>query len=247
MIEDDPWLVRLRSSPGAVALVCVPYAGGMPGVFAAMARGLPGVDVFVAQLPGHGRRIRERPLTSIEEIVEGLSASVARVVDGPCVVLGHSMGGLVGIELARALPRGPEHFIVSACRAPSQLGDEEPWHLLSDDDLIKALVSLGADPAPFAVQELRELALPVLRGDLEAIDGFDRGERPVLRCPITAVAGTRDPDAKPELMLGWERETSAGFRAHAIDGGHFLLEERLDAMVDIVQDVLGQVGGVSAG
>jgi surfactin synthase thioesterase subunit len=240
MTGGGEWLVPLARVPGTVTLVCLPYAGARPGVFVPLARALSGVNVVAAQLPGHGGRLRETPLTSVAEIVQGLAAAVGASVDGPYVVLGHSMGGLVGVELVRALQedKGPEHFIVSACRAPRELRDEQAWHLLPDEDLVAALISLGADPEPLAVQELRELALPALRADLQAVESFDRGPRPKLRCPITAISGTEDPDAKPELMAGWERETAGGFRSRVLTGGHFLLEERPDDMVGIVRDVL---------
>src|SRR4051794_37361021 len=122
MTRTDEWLVRLARSSGALTLVCVPYAGARPGGFVPLARELDGVDVVAAQLPGHGRRLRETPLTSIADIVQGLAAAVEKSIDGPYVVLGHSMGGLVGVELVRALQedKEPEHFIVSACRAPCE-------------------------------------------------------------------------------------------------------------------------------
>ncbi|MDN3354618.1 alpha/beta fold hydrolase [Actinomadura sp. DC4] len=240
MTGTDEWLVPLARSSGALTLVCVPYAGGRPGVFVPLARGLDGVDVLAVQLPGHGARLREKPLTSVAAIVPGLAAAVAEQVRGPYIVLGHSMGGLVGVELVRALQeeRGPEHFIVSACRAPSELEQGQNWYRLPDDDLVAALVSLGADPVPLAIQELRDFALPVLRADLEVVESFDCGVRPKLRCPVTAISGTEDPDAMPELMLDWEREAGGGFRTKAISGGHFLLEERPAEMLHAVRDVL---------
>ena len=207
-------------------------------MFVPLARALTGVNVVAAQLPGHGRRLRETPLTSVTEIAEGLAGAVAASVRGPYVVLGHSMGGLVGVELVRALQDGPRHLIVSACRAPAEFKDDQPWHRLSDDELVAALTALGADPEPLAIPELRELALPALRADLEAIETFDKGPRPKVKCPITAISGTKDPDAKPELMAAWERETEGGFQARSIAGGHFLLEERPADMVSIVRDVL---------
>jgi medium-chain acyl-[acyl-carrier-protein] hydrolase len=239
-VGEDPWLVPLAGSQGAVTLVCVPYAGARPGVFVPLARALSGVSVVAAQLPGHGMRLREVPLTSVVEVARGLADAVKVSVKGPYVVLGHSMGGLVGIELVRALQdtRPPEHFIVSACRAPAELKKDKPWHRLPDDDLIAALVDLGADPEPLAVPELRDLALPVLRADLEVVESFDHGPRPQVMTPITAIAGTEDPDAKPELMAGWRRETVGGFQARSIVGGHFLLEERPAEMVDLVRHVL---------
>jgi surfactin synthase thioesterase subunit len=240
---EDSWLVPLATSPGAVTLVCLPYAGARPGVFLPLSRALSDLNVVAAQLPGHGRRIREQPLTSMAEIVAGLAPVVSKAVQGKFVLLGHSMGALVGVELARALQDAggpePDHFIASACRAPGEMSQDKLWHNLSDDELAATLVKLGAEAEALEHEELRQLTFPSLRADLKAIDTYDPRPRSPLRCPITAVAGTEDPDAKPELMAGWERETAGGFRITTVAGGHFLLEERLADMVNVVRDVLG--------
>lgn len=246
-VGEDPWLMRLATSPGAVTLVCIPYAGARPGVFTPLARAFPDLNVLAVQLPGHGKRIRERPFTSMAEVVDGLAPAVSKAVDGKFVLLGHSMGALVGLALARALQdqgspepdQEPDHFIASACRAPRYLEKEKPWHKLPEDELIATLIALGAEPEPFQHAELRELSLPVIRADLQVVETFDTAPKPPLRCPITAVAGTTDPESTPELMDGWRRETEGEFHAKTIAGGHYLLEERPADMVNVVRDVLG--------
>lgn len=50
-----------RDMPGTVALVCVPYAGGRPGVLVPLARAFGDLNVLTVQLLGHGSRVRERP------------------------------------------------------------------------------------------------------------------------------------------------------------------------------------------
>src|SRR3954469_9101046 len=97
-VEEGPWLVPLATSPGAVTLVCVPYAGGRPGIFAPLARAFADVNVLAVQLPGHGQRIRERPLTSMDDVIRGLVPAVTHAVQGKFVLFGHSMGALVGLE-----------------------------------------------------------------------------------------------------------------------------------------------------
>lgn len=241
MTEESAWLVPLTAAPGAVTLVCAPYAGARPGVFGPLAKAFGDVNVLAVQLPGHGRRMRERPLTRVADIIAGLAPAVARAVTGKFVLFGHSMGALVALELARALQEtGPEpdHVIVSASKAPSDLGRDRAWHTLPDDELARELVALGAEPAAFEIAELREFAMPMLRADLEAVATFDTTPRTPLRCPITAVAGTEDDEFPPRLLAGWERETAKGLRARTVAGGHFLLEERLADMVDVVRDVL---------
>src|SRR4051812_6265830 len=99
--EHDSWLVPLASSPEAVTLVCVPGAGARPGVFSLLAKALDGVNVLAVQLPGHGRRIREQPLTSADDVIAGLAPAVAKAIAQPSklVIFGHSMGSVVALEL----------------------------------------------------------------------------------------------------------------------------------------------------
>jgi surfactin synthase thioesterase subunit len=234
--------VPLAVSPGAVTVVCVPYAGGRSGVFAPLARALGDLNVLAVELPGHGQRVRERPLTSMADVVAGLAPAVSQGVSGKFVLLGASMGAVVALALAQALQEAggaePDHLIVSASRAPSDLEDDDPWHVLPDDQLIAKLIGLGAEPEPFEHPELRAFVLPVLRADLEVTEKLDTGPRPPLPCPITTIAGTRDPDSPPSLMSGWERETTGGCHSRTIAGGHFLLEECPADMAAVVRDVL---------
>lgn len=243
--EEDAWLVPLAAAPGGMTLVCVPGAGARPGVFGSLAKALGGLNVFAVQLPGHGQRIREQPLTSVKEVIAGLAPVVAKAVskvgDEKLVVFGHSMGAVVALELARALQDSgpqPDHLIVASSKAPADIWREEPWHTLPDDELVARLVALGAEPEPFAVPELRAFALPLLRADLQIIETFDPAPRTPLRCPLTAVVGTDDPDAPPSCLATWEQETTAAFHARTIDGGHYLLEDRPAETLDVVRDVL---------
>ena len=48
-----------------VNLICLPYAGGHAGVFAELGRHLRGARPRGVDLPGHGRRVAERPLASL--------------------------------------------------------------------------------------------------------------------------------------------------------------------------------------
>jgi surfactin synthase thioesterase subunit len=243
--DEDAWLVPLATAPGGMTLVCVPGAGARPGVFGPLAKALDGINVFAGQLPGHGRRIREQPLTSAKEVIAGLAPAVARAVaragNGKLVVFGHSMGAVVALDLARALQESglqPDHLIVASSKAPADIWREEPWHTLPDDELVARLVALGAEPEPFAIPELRAFALPLLRADLQIVETIDPAPRTPLGCPVTAVTGTDDPDAPPDCLTAWERETAAGLHTRIIDGGHYLLEERPAETLTVVRDVL---------
>ena len=117
------WFTCLRPNPQAsLRLFCFPYAGGGATIFHGWAEHLPAtVEVHAAQLPGRGPRLCETPLTSIAAIVEQTLPEFRQRLDKPFALFGHSMGALIGFELARRLREeaaGPLiHFFAAGRRA----------------------------------------------------------------------------------------------------------------------------------
>lgn len=243
-LERTSALVRFGPrSAAAVRLLCIPFAGGGASAFRLWSAGLPPtVDVMVAQLPGRESRLHERPLTSIGAMVEHLRPAVTAQADLPIAIFGHSMGALVGLELARALRAdglpGPLHLFVSASNPPGRREKAlPPLHELPDDALVAELHQrYGGVPAAVREQrELMELLLPMLRADVTALETYRARELPPLDCPITVYAGSRDALAPPDSMRGWREETSGRFHARTFDGGHFFINtHREPLLADVV-------------
>ena len=65
--KPNPWIAHVRPRPqAALRLFCLPYSGGNASIFAGWADILPAtIEVCPIQLPGHGSRITEPPLTEI--------------------------------------------------------------------------------------------------------------------------------------------------------------------------------------
>src|SRR5919197_5894001 len=116
-----PWLISYRLSPRARArLFCFPYAGGAAHIFRQWPQRLPeGVEVCAVQPPGRGGRLRERPFTSLGELVAAAAPALRPFMELPFAFYGHSMGATVAYELARRLEEegraGPLHLFVSGC------------------------------------------------------------------------------------------------------------------------------------
>ncbi|ANW16922.1 thioesterase [Streptomyces clavuligerus] len=227
------------SAVGRVTLVCCPYAGAAPTAFLPLGRALagaaPGVRVLVAQLPGRGRRVREPLESSLTALADSLAAVVA-AEPGPVVLYGHSMGALLAYAVARAVR--PAHLAVSGCCPPGAPRPAGPWHTRSDEELVAGMVRLGAAREPFADPDIRALALPVLRADLRAAERWAPEPGPPLDCPVTAVAGDRDPEAPPRTVSGWAWLTRGGYRRETLHGGHFLVEECLPELAAVLDGVI---------
>lgn len=248
-MKPSPWLMRFVPRPGAVTrLFCFSYAGGGAAVYRPFAVGLPSaIEVCAVQLPGRESRLREAPLGSIAAIVEALATQLEPFLERPFAFFGHSMGGLVAYEVARALrargPAAPAHLLVSARRAPHLADTDAPLSHLPDDAFIAEIGRrYGGIPAEVLQhRDLLELLLPALRADMGAIEGYRHVAGPPLGCPITVFGGLEDDRAQREVLAPWRLHTTAASRVQQFAGGHFYFNDAA------VRDrLIGEMGRVLA-
>lgn len=122
--------VRLKSlSPRPMAtlrLLCIPFAGAGASAFRGWAEGLPPhVEPFAVQLPGREDRMREAAATRWAPVFASLCAQVRGLHAQPTAIFGHSLGAVLGLDLARWMERSgapPVHLFVSARAAPGSHG-----------------------------------------------------------------------------------------------------------------------------
>ncbi|MFJ7243706.1 thioesterase II family protein [Kitasatospora sp. NPDC098652] len=244
-ILPDKWFVSRELRPEApVRLVCFPYAGGGTSIYTRWPAALgPEVEVAALALPGRERRLGEPAAVDVDRIAE----AVAATTDRPYALFGHSMGGLLAFEVVRWLRRAgaelPVHLFVSGCPRPDQpRGDDifDGLSALPDDAMLQRLVRGGGLPA-FVLDEpeLLELVLPVCRADFGWLDAYDCGDEPPVPVPITAFVGNEDASARPEDAAGWAAHTTGPFAQHVLPGGHFFLDDNLDAIGRAVRAGIG--------
>ncbi|MGW5051747.1 alpha/beta fold hydrolase [Actinokineospora sp. NPDC004072] len=184
------------------ALLLLHGLGGSAAAWAGVIDRWPG-SWIAPDLPGHGGSV---PLPRYS--FGALAAAVARVVDGPVAVLGHSLGGVVGLALASGWFGVP---VTAVCA----LGVKVSW---SPADLAKA-AELAQRPARVfpteeeALDRARKVAgLPAGAPADRLVTAVDGGWRLALdpaafavgrpdlpgllaaaRCPVTLAAGAEDP------------------------------------------------------
>ncbi|MFF2146199.1 thioesterase II family protein [Kitasatospora sp. NPDC058190] len=236
-----PWLRRPQPRPNAaVRLVCLPHAGGSPGLYRTWVTLLPPeVELLLVCPPGREDRLDDPLPADLPALVGGLGAALSPLLDRPWAVFGHSMGATVGHELALQLVRQghrpPVHLFVSAREAP-QFHHGGTTHLLDDDALCAELVRLGGtDAALMAMPELRRLVLPAVRGDYRLIETYPARPDGLLPCPVTALVGADDTELTAEEADGWRQWTSGLFQRLTFPGGHFYLSDRPQEVVSAVR------------
>ncbi|SEP25820.1 alpha/beta fold hydrolase [Amycolatopsis saalfeldensis] len=205
--------------------------------------------LLVPDLPGHGG---SAPLP--EYSFEALAAEVAEGLDeaGPVVVAGHSLGGVVALELAN----GRYGLDVAGVLA---LGVKVEW---SVEELAKAAAMAARPPRVFETRADAEVAYLKVAGLTglapadpagvteadgwrlsldQAAFGVGAPDLPRLlagaRCPVVLAAGADDPMSRPEQLRALAADAvtlpGLGHNAHVEDPAALLtLLERLSPSED---------------
>jgi surfactin synthase thioesterase subunit len=225
------WCNCLKRNPRVrLRMFCFPYAGGGALAFRTWPAGLPPeVEVCPVQLPGRENRLRERPFTRLPHLIEVLVDVLMPYMQMPFVFFGHSVGALIGFELARELRTrdraGPLHLFVSARRAPQLAEPNPPMHQLPEADFVDRLKEFNGTPqAVLREPELMALFIPILRADFALLETYLYAEAQPLDCPITAFGGMQDGKATREELTAWRCQTRGEFRLQLFPGGHFYLQ-----------------------
>jgi pyochelin biosynthetic protein PchC len=243
--EPDVWLRRFGGEgTGRPTLICLPHAGGAATFFRPLV-GLLGeqFDVVCVQYPGRQDRRSEPPVPDIGTLADLLTEVVRPLAGSPMALFGHSMGAILGFEVALRLERagaGPRHLFASGRRAPS-VARHETVHLRDDRGLLADVAELnGTGSDVFADPELTAMVLPAIRADYRAIETYvPRPGTTRLCCPVTALHGATDPRVGLAEARAWSGHTDGGFRLAPFAGNHFFLLDDWTAVAAVIRADLG--------
>jgi medium-chain acyl-[acyl-carrier-protein] hydrolase len=222
-------------------LFCLPPAGAGSAWFHSWGSLHDEVEIRAIVLPGRERRLRDAPLSRLEDAAERLADDMKPLLDRPFACAGHSLGALGAFEVVRSLRRRalalPALLIVSASRAPQLPNPEAPVHRLPAPAFIDALRAAQVVP-PALLQEpdLLMLLLPALRADFEMSATYAYNAEPPLDLPIVALGGLSDETVSPAELRAWSAQTTSDFRVQWFPGGH----DFLDASNPVVGEFLRQ-------
>ncbi|MCP2321468.1 Surfactin synthase thioesterase subunit [Nocardia amikacinitolerans] len=232
----NSWIRRMHPSElSQVRLFCLPHAGGSASAYFKLSELLgPRIEVLAVQYPGRQDRRNERCVESIPVLAEMIASAMAEWIDRPYAIFGHSMGAIIGFELALRLGSGgagePVHLFASGRRAPSTIRDERV-HLLDDSGLVAELRrNGGTDQRLLADADLLSMILPATRSDYRAIENYVFTGSKLLSCPITALIGNTDRKCSLDEAAAWMRHTSAAFDLRTFEGGHFFLDANIEGV-----------------
>lgn len=231
------WLQPFAPVDGRPVLVCLPQAGAGCGMFRTW-QDVFGHEVAVVgvQLPGRENRFAAPPPETFAHVVAEVVAALADL--RPTVLFGHSLGALIGYEVARALPAPPAALVVAASRPPHRSGPAGGLAHDTDEGFARALMARGLD------EELRELAMSALRQDagLAATYVDPAGAR--VPCDLHVWGGDADERVSPADLAAWRDYAGAACHTRWFRGGHDFVVETADVPV-AVRALVSRAGGVT--
>lgn len=226
----DAWIAFRKPNPQArLRLFCFPYAGAGAAIFRTWSGRLPDhVEVCPVQFPGRGTRLMEKPFTQLLPLVETLAQVLIPLLDKPFAFFGHSLGALVGFELARQIRSQsgvqPVRLFVSAARAPQVPHRDRPTYALPEGEFLEELRRLNGTPGELLENaELMQIMIPVLRADFAVSQTYVYAAEPPLACGISSFGGVQDHRVTCDDLAAWRNQTSASCALHMFPGDHFFL------------------------
>jgi surfactin synthase thioesterase subunit len=221
---------------GRPLVVCVPQAGSGCGVFRAWQHELGDVATVVGvQLPGRENRFVEPPPSSFDHAVMEIVAALVEL-GTPTVLFGHSLGGLFGYEVARALPAPPSALVVAASHPPHRSGAVAGSIVFdTDEGFAKALADKGVD------EDMRELAVELLRQDAELAATYAAPAGALVPCDLHVWGGDADERVPAAALDEWQGYAGRGYERRTFAGGHdFCLTPEVAPVVRSLLSAVGQ-------
>lgn len=220
--------------------------------------------VLLVDLPGHGRSSALPAAPGLGPYADRVAKLVEDEGLAPADVVGHSLGGLVGIRLAVRRPELVRGLVVAAGagitsstlwaeRILALVGWIQPgrrisphWRVVARSAALKRLVFghwFVADPAALSEDAVEALLVDVnLHSDthsaFRALVGDDpRGDLHLVQCPSLLLWGAEDNQLPLDDAFDYARRLRARLRTIA-DCGHLLIVERPDACLEAIEGFL---------
>ncbi|MFF3404108.1 thioesterase II family protein [Streptomyces sp. NPDC002659] len=227
----------VRREQPTVRLFCLSGAGAGPSEFISWGKSLPAwIETWPIQLPGRERRMREQSMTSLEGItgavLEAVHGVQAELPGARTAFFGHSFGALVLYETCSRMttldPQAVLGIAVSGLSAPHCVSNN-PMGDLSDSELTERIMSFGGTPKELMRNpQFTAWLLADIRNCYQIYEKYrTSATQSPLDCPVSAFVGRDDFEASIGDASAWNDHTTADFRLHVLDGGHFYLRPQL--------------------
>ncbi len=208
------------------------------------------IDFRIVQYPFREQRMNVPMPASLPSLAEDVFAAFIGTFRGPYAIWGHSMGAIVGYEVAklcqRRLDNPPMVFFGSASAAPNESRFKRAAMLDDEEGLNEILRHYGG----IGEENLRDAEFmkyfsPIISADLQMLATYEETGIERLRCPLVLMKGLDDRAD----MDGWKLYAGDPPEFIEFPGGHFFLEDCRSQMASIMETrirLLRQSGDAAA-
>jgi medium-chain acyl-[acyl-carrier-protein] hydrolase len=176
-------------------------------------------------------------------LVEELRRVLDPYFDVPFALFGHSLGGFITFELARALRRdrrgGLVHLFVAGSRAPQLPSRLPDLHELPDAEFLDGLRRYEGTPdEALRNADLMSLLRPMLRADFSLTETYVYTEERPLDVPIAVFGGQNDPVVERYELAAWREQTTRAMTLRMLPGDHFFVQSSRQLLLSAIVEEL---------
>jgi len=213
------------------------FAGGSIYSYQFLRSFLPEFDFIPLELPGRGKRIRERLIKDFNQAADDIYRQlVGQLQPRPFLIYGHSMGSLLALQVAALLEKtnqSPMAIIVSGNAGPGTREGKKRY-LLEKNAFKAEMKAIGGMPDEVLEnEELLEYFEPMLKADFEVVEKDFSDYILKVNVPIYAVMGTEEE--QNDHINDWMNYTTSGFAYELLEGNHFFILRHPEKMAGIIK------------
>lgn len=206
-----------------------------------------GIEVRAVQYPGRENRFGDPAIVDAQAMARALADQWAEIGgQGACAIYGHSMGALLGFELAaelerRGAPQAPKRLFLSGHQAPHLPYRAPHVHGLPNEAMLAAINRhFGGIPRELIEnRDIAELIGTTLKADFTLVENYAWRNSGPVNVPLMAMGGTADPWTTREELEAWAQHTRGRFEIRMIPGDHFFNVSAREVVWNEIAERLG--------
>ena len=207
-----------------------------------------GFNVLSVDIPGHGNS--EGPaLKSIEEISDWIKTLMTKTDIKKIIIIGHSQGGLVGIDFASRYPELTDKIVLVAAshKMPvnqdlidlAEAGDEKSILLMMKWGYEGSKAFIGGNPVKKIINSARDIR-EIFAVDLNACNNYKNGENAIkkINSPTLCIFGDLDKMVPLKVGLKMTEQIKNSETKIISDCGHMIIFEKAFEMRKLVKEFI---------